>query len=92
MVIRAVVFDIGGVLEITPDLDVNQLWETRLGLSAGEMNERMGDIWTGGGLGTITLDDVHQAMKDRLGLDDRQVGEYIWPTCGVSTWAPPTPS
>ena len=66
VVIRAVVFDIGGVLEITPDLDVHQLWETRLGLSAREMNERMGDVWTDGGLGTITLDDVHQAMKDRL--------------------------
>jgi hypothetical protein len=31
MVIRAVVFDIGGVLEITPDLGVDRLWETRLG-------------------------------------------------------------
>jgi epoxide hydrolase-like predicted phosphatase len=77
VVIRAVVFDIGGVLEITPDVDVHQLWETRLGLSAREMSERMGDVWTAGGVGTITLDDVHQAMKDRLGLDDRQVGEYM---------------
>jgi hypothetical protein len=35
MVIRAVAFDIGGVLEITPDLGVDRLWETRLGLPAG---------------------------------------------------------
>ena len=28
MVIRAVVFDIGGVLEITPDLGVDRPWET----------------------------------------------------------------
>ena len=34
--IRAVVFDIGGVLEITPDLGVDRRWETRLGLPAGE--------------------------------------------------------
>jgi len=33
--IRAVVFDIGGVLEITPDLGVTPMWETRLGLPAG---------------------------------------------------------
>ena len=34
MVIRAVVFDIGGVLEITPDLGVIPMWEARLGLLA----------------------------------------------------------
>ena len=48
MVIRAVVFDIGGVLEITPDLGVDRLWETRLGLPAGEILERMRDVWRGG--------------------------------------------
>jgi epoxide hydrolase-like predicted phosphatase len=77
VVIRAVVFDIGGILGVTPDLGVRQLWETRLGLPAGEMNERMGDVWTGGGLGTISLDDVHRAIKERLGLNDRQLGEYM---------------
>jgi epoxide hydrolase-like predicted phosphatase len=77
VVIRAVVFDIGGVLEVTPDLGVGRRWEARLGLRAGEMNQRMGDVWRGGGLGTITLDDVHQAIRDRLGLDDRQLGEYM---------------
>ena len=70
MAIRAVVFDIGGVLEITPDLGVTPQWETRLGLAAGELNERMHDAWRGGSIGTITLDDVHRALRDRLGLDD----------------------
>jgi epoxide hydrolase-like predicted phosphatase len=73
MAIRAVVFDIGGVLEITPDLGVDRRWEARLGLAPGEMGERMGDVWTGGGLGTITLDGVHQATRDRLGLDEQQL-------------------
>jgi putative hydrolase of the HAD superfamily len=75
--IRAVVFDIGGVLEITPDLGVYRRWETRLGLPAGEMGERMHDVWLGGGLGTITLDDVHRAITDRLGLDERQVAAFM---------------
>jgi putative hydrolase of the HAD superfamily len=77
VVIRAVVFDIGGVLEITPDLGVYRRWEARLGLPAGEIGERMHDVWLGGGLGTITLDDVHQAITDRLGLDERQVAAFM---------------
>ena len=77
MVIRAVVFDIGGVLEITPDLGVTQLWEARLRLPAGELNQRMGDAWVGGGIGAITEDDVHQAITDRLGLDGQQLAAFM---------------
>ena len=51
MAIRAVVFDIGGVLEITPDLGITRQWETRLGLAAGELDERMHDAWRGGKIG-----------------------------------------
>jgi epoxide hydrolase-like predicted phosphatase len=76
-VIRAVVFDIGGVLEFTPDLGVHRLWETRLGLPAGEIDERMADVWMGGSLGTITLADVHQAIRDRVGLDEQQLAAYM---------------
>jgi hypothetical protein len=54
MAIRAVVFDIGGVLEITPDLGVHQRWQTKLGLPAGEILARMSDVWQGGSIGTIT--------------------------------------
>lgn len=77
MTIRAVVFDIGGVLEITPDLGVDRLWEARLGLSAGEMDERMHDVWVDGSIGAITLDDVHQAIRVRLGLDEQQLAAYM---------------
>jgi epoxide hydrolase-like predicted phosphatase len=77
MVIRAVVFDIGGVLEITPELGTDRRWEARLGLAAGEMDERMGGVWRGGSLGTITLDGVHQAVRDRLGLDEQQLTAYM---------------
>lgn len=77
MVIRAVVFDIGGVLEITPDLGVDEQWETRLGLPAGEITRRMTDMWVGGSKGTVTLDDVHGALSSRLGLDDEQLAAYM---------------
>jgi epoxide hydrolase-like predicted phosphatase len=77
MVIRAVVFDIGGVLEITPDLGIDRRWEARLGLPAGAIAERLDDVWTGGALGAITLDDVHLALRDRLGLDERQLTAFM---------------
>jgi putative hydrolase of the HAD superfamily len=70
-------FDIGGVLEITPDLGTRQHWEARLGLSAGQLDERMRDAWRGGSLGTITEDQVHQALRERLGLDELQLASFL---------------
>ena len=73
MTIEAVVFDIGGVLEITPSLGVAEMWESRLGLEPGEINKRMQDIWEAGSIGTISEFDGHQALRERLGLDARQL-------------------
>jgi epoxide hydrolase-like predicted phosphatase len=82
--IRAVVFDIGGVLEITQDLSptrsqdsITRAWETRLGLPTGELDVRMRDAWIGGSVGTITLDDVLQALRERVGLDEAQVAAFM---------------
>jgi putative hydrolase of the HAD superfamily len=77
MTIQAVVFDIGGVLEIAPRLGVSEKWESRLGLAPGELDERMADAWLGGGIGTFTERDVAQAMTERLGLDERQLAEFL---------------
>jgi putative hydrolase of the HAD superfamily len=77
MTIQAVVFDIGGVLEITPDLGVTGTWESRLGLGPGELNKRMYDVWLGGSIGTASERDVRQAVTERLGLDERQLTEFM---------------
>jgi epoxide hydrolase-like predicted phosphatase len=77
MTIQAVVFDIGGVIEITPSLGVTERWEPLLGLGAGQLNQRMADIWRDGGTGAISEADVHQALADRLGLDQRQAEEFM---------------
>jgi putative hydrolase of the HAD superfamily len=77
MTIEAVVFDIGGVLEITPSLGVAEMWESRLGLEPGEINKRTQDIWEAGSIGTISEFDVHQALRERLGLDARQLEEFM---------------
>jgi putative hydrolase of the HAD superfamily len=77
MTIQAVVFDIGGVLEITPDLGVTAAWESRLGLAPGELDERMRDAWRGGSIGTISEAQVHQAITERLGLGEQQLAEFM---------------
>ena len=77
MTIQAVVFDIGGILEITPDLGWAPAWESRLGLAAGEIGERMADAWRGGEIGTVSEAEVHQAARERLGLDEGQLAEFM---------------
>jgi FMN phosphatase YigB (HAD superfamily) len=44
MTIRAIVFDIGGVLEFTPDLGLDTKWDQKLNLKSGELNERLADV------------------------------------------------
>jgi epoxide hydrolase-like predicted phosphatase len=68
MAIRAVVFDIGGVLEINQEMDLGRRWASRCGVPATEIEARLADVWAGGAIGTITEEGVHQAISDRLGL------------------------
>jgi len=77
MTIQAVVFDIGGVLEITPSLGVSGTWEARLGLTAGRLDERMADVWHGGGIGTVTEQEVHEALTERLGFTAAQLAGFM---------------
>ena len=81
MGIRAVVFDIGGVLEHTPPLGVNARWERRLGLEPGDIDRRLADVWRDGSLGTITEAEAEAAIGQRLGLaatDLRTLMADIW--------------
>ena len=81
MAIRAIVFDIGGVLEITPDLGVAASWEQRLQLPDGEIGHRLGDIWEAGAIGTISEEDVNTSLRERLGISAAQVEaltEDVW--------------
>jgi epoxide hydrolase-like predicted phosphatase len=73
MTVRAIVFDIGGVLEYDPDLGVASKWERRLGLDPGGMGLKLGHLWAAGSIGTITLSEVHQGIRDTLGVDDSTV-------------------
>ena len=77
MTMTAVVFDIGGVLEITPDLGWAPAWESKLGLAPGEIGRRMGDAWRDGGIGAISEAEVRQAARERLVLDEGQLAEFM---------------
>ena len=81
MTIRAVVFDIGGVLELDVielvENDLDARWEQRLGLQAGELARRMEAVWHAGALGECTEEEVHQAMAKRLNMQQEQVVEYM---------------
>lgn len=81
MAIRAVVFDIGGVLELDVielvDIGLDVRWEQQLGLQPGELNRRMEPIWLAGSLGKCTEEHVHQEMVKRLGMSQEQVEEYM---------------
>lgn len=77
MAIRGVVFDVGGVLEITLDLGVVERWVDRLELSPEQFRAQTADIWADGGVGTMTERQVHHALATRLGLTEELQNEMM---------------
>ena len=77
MAIRAIVFDIGGVLEMTPDLGLAAKWEQRFNLQPGELDKHLSAVWHGGSLGDMSLADVHQQIETNLGSGAAEVDEFM---------------
>jgi epoxide hydrolase-like predicted phosphatase len=77
MVIRAVVFDVGNVLELSEDNYVFDEWAVSLGLTSAEFGERMQAATDGGDVGTVTLEEVHRKLGGAFGIDDAQVNEIM---------------
>lgn len=73
MAIRAVVFDIGGVLEFTPRTGWGEKWETNLHLKPGTLDEQLKQVWREGSLGGMTEAEVEKAIKELLGLNQAQL-------------------
>src|SRR5260370_15345263 len=81
MAIRAVVFDVGGVLELSADDYPDEAWAAGAGLSTEEFIERTQGIWAAGGTGEITLEEVHRQLREALGTDEDHVSammEDMW--------------
>jgi putative hydrolase of the HAD superfamily len=92
MAIRAVVFDIGGILEIGPDggeptrafADLLATWEGRLCLSPGEMRERLNEcherlsrLGHDGELGTCTEAQWQQELCRVTHMDQDQLAAFM---------------
>jgi epoxide hydrolase-like predicted phosphatase len=77
MAIRAVVFDIGGVLEITPGTDMMQKWETLLHLQPGEFVERLSSAWGSGALEERSEEDLQKSVRDATGMNQAQVEAFV---------------
>ena len=77
MAVRAVVFDIGGVLEFTPDLGVRERWEEKLGLQPGELDARTRGVWEAGSVGALSEREVTLRVGELLGLDETQVDAFM---------------
>ncbi|HVD14610.1 MAG TPA: HAD family phosphatase [Actinomycetota bacterium] len=77
MAVRAVVFDIGGVLEFTPYLGVRERWEEQLGLQPGELDARTRGVWEAGSVGALSEREVTLRVGGLLGLDETQVEAFM---------------
>jgi putative hydrolase of the HAD superfamily len=77
MTIRAVVFDIGGVLAECEPMDFARRAETEYGLTAGAIGADLADLWTAGAIGGITEAQVTAAMLERSGLTADQVDAVL---------------
>ena len=64
MAIRAVVFDIGGVLEITPPGGWRHRWEK----TPGDLDRRLAPVWKAGSLGHISEAQAEEQIAELMGL------------------------
>lgn len=77
MTIRAVVFDIGGVLEITPDTGWQDKWEKRLQLTLHEIDEQLTRMGKNGALGTCSEEEWVQGLREVTHMDQAQTEEFM---------------
>ena len=85
MAVRAVVFDIGGVLEITPDGSepasafpgLIAQWETRLHMQAGELNQRLSAIGRDGALGACSEQEWQAELQRVTGMRQAQLDAFV---------------
>jgi putative hydrolase of the HAD superfamily len=73
MTIRAVVFDIGGVLAECEPMDFGPRAEADYGLKPGALGADLADVWSAGASGGITEAEVTAALRERSGLTADQV-------------------
>lgn len=74
MAIRAVVFDVGGILEISPSLNVEEKWEPEFG---AEFHVGLSEVWSAGSVGAITLEQVHEQLGRIIGAEPDRIAAFM---------------
>jgi epoxide hydrolase-like predicted phosphatase len=77
MPLRAVVFDIGGVLEINPRTGWAEGWARRLGRAPDDFAARLDALWAPGSTGAATLEEIEARTAEALGLTDAALAELM---------------
>lgn len=77
MTIKAVVFDIGGVLEITPPLGTDEKFARELGWEPAAFDAALRNTWRAGSIGAIGLVEVHARIGAMLGIDAVRVDTFM---------------
>ena len=70
-------FDIGGVLEMTPRTDWRDGWAARLGVTPGAFEEQVAAIWEPGSVGAASLEELERLTADAFGLGDAEVSALM---------------
>ncbi|MFI1920077.1 HAD family hydrolase [Nocardia sp. NPDC020380] len=74
--VRAAIFDIGGVLEVTSAMTFIADWLGRLRLSFDDVGPELIEIWAAGELGTVTESQVREAIRTGLSVD-QQIADAV---------------
>ena len=77
MTIRAVVFDIGNVLEINSETGWQEKWEKSLQLDLGEVFKHLVSMGKDGSLGTCTEEEWAQGLQEVTGMSQTQTNEFM---------------
>jgi epoxide hydrolase-like predicted phosphatase len=77
MTIRAVVLDIGGVLEITPQTGWMEKWEKLLHLKSGELEGQLERAWGDGALKERPEAELQKSLREITGMDQAQVDAFV---------------
>ncbi len=88
MTIRAVIFDVGGVLSRRDDSAPVGAWSARLGMNAGQLATAIfeNEVARRATVGRATVEEVWQFVGQQLGLPDADLHAFIADFWGLSVW------
>ncbi len=77
MTVRAVVFDIGGVLEVNTPTGWPERWASRLGLGVAELEALLEPAVAGGSTGAVALPEIERRIAAVFGFGNAELGEFM---------------